>query len=184
MKPALVLGGASCLEADITQARALIDPAACVVLAVNDAGFWWPNRLDHWVSMHAEEFPERERIRAERGYPDGYTRWTRPYPCGLMYREAFADELFGGWYGSSGLLAVGIAIERLGCDRIMLCGMPMDERAHFNREGAFTAANGYRVGWRRHMIEMADRVRSFSGWTADQLDIPDTGWLTSLTHNP
>lgn len=174
---ALILGGALCLEDDVRSASELVDPADCLVVAVNDAGFWWPGRLDHWVTMHAEELPERERIRAERGYPGGYKRWTRPYPPGMKQREDSVDELFGGWSGSSGLLAVGVALERLGADPVLLCGMPMDDRRHFNRKGRWDAAHRHRLGWLEYQDRMMGRVRSFSGWTAELLGVPSHDWI-------
>lgn len=181
---ALILGGASCLEDDILSARRLVDPAACVVIAANDAGFWWPGRLDHWVTMHVEELPERERIRAERGYSGGYVRWTRPYPAGMQERHELVDQLISGWNGSSGLLAVGVAVAKLECSHSLLCGMPMDERAHFNRKGRWEDCHRNRLGWRDRETDIRGRVRSFSGWTAEFLGVPDAEWLDQPIGTP
>lgn len=174
---AVILGGALCLDDDVRCALALVDLADCLIVAVNDAGFWWRGRLDHWVTMHAEELPERERIRAERGYPAGYKRWTRPYPPGMKQREDCVDELFGGWSGSSGLLAVGITLERLGADAVLLCGMPMDDRPHFNRKGRWQDYARNRLGWIEYLDRMRGCVRSFSGWTAELLGVPTEQWI-------
>lgn len=179
---ALVLGGAVCVWDDVQQARKLVDPEACTIIAVNDAGFAWPGRLDHWVSMHAEEFPERERIRAERGYSGGYKRWTRPYPAGMKLLEENVDGLLGGWNGSSGLLAVGVAIAELDADPVILCGIPIDDRAHFNRKGRWDGCYRYRLGWNERMEQMQGRVRSFNGWTAEVLGVPTRDWVLDRTN--
>jgi hypothetical protein len=174
---ALVLGGALCLQDDLALAAQLVPLEECAVVAVNDAGFWYPGPLTAWVSMHAEEFPERERIRSDRGYPGGYTRWTRPYPAGMKHLERHVDGLLGGWNGSSGLLGVGVAIVELGADPVMLCGIPLDDRAHFNRKGRWEGCYRYRLGWEERMTDLCGRVRSFSGWTREVLGEPTREWM-------
>jgi hypothetical protein len=176
---ALVLGGADCLWDDLDIARKLVDPEACTIVAVNDAGIYWPGRLDHWATMHPEELAGRAREREKLGHPGGYVTWTRPYPFGMKDREKLCDQIIDGYNGSSGLVAVGVAIET-GHRRVLLCGMPMDARAHFNREGAWTAGIGYRERW----LELADqlrlRCRSFSGWTRELLGEPTAEWVDSV----
>lgn len=179
---AVVLGGAACLEGDLAEARRLIDLDECSVVACNDAGIWWPGRLDHWATMHAEEMEMRRAKRAALGHPDGYRTWTRPYPFGMKERERMCDELISGYSGSSGLLAVGVAIET-GHRRVMLCGMPMDTSEHFNRTGEWAAGPGYRPRWEEIADHLRRYCRSFSGWTRDLLGGPPTAeWLGVTQH--
>jgi hypothetical protein len=176
---ALVLGGAASLWDDIESASALVDPADCLIVATNDAGVHWPHRLDHWATMHATEMEHRVRQRAKLGHPPGFVTWTRPYPAGMKEREAMCDRVLSGWNGgSSGLLATGIAIEH-GCS-VILCGVPLDVRPHFNRVGPWTSAADYRAGWLERYSVLASRVRSFGGWTADVFGAPTRKWLDAI----
>jgi hypothetical protein len=173
----LVLGSADCLWPDVERSRALIGDRPFRTVACNAAAQEWPERLDHFATMHPEEMHlwlgERER----RGYPGGFETWTRPYPYGMKHREKLCDHAIAGWAGSSGLLALGVAIET-GGRRNILCGVPMDTRKHFNA-GEWNAAEEYRERW----TELADTLRlttrSWSGWTRDLLGEPTAKWLDS-----
>lgn len=172
---ALVLGGADTLQSDLDQAAQLIDPHACTIVATNDAGVYWPSRLDHWVTMHPTELPHRMERRRKLGHPDGYTTWTRPYPHGMKDREKLCDRTISGYSGSSGLVAVGVAVET--GHHAILCGMPMDIRPHFNREGVWEKAETYRERWIELHAELAPLVRSFSGWTRERFGAPKKEWV-------
>jgi len=145
---ALVLGSAECLHADIERARDLVDVDACMVVACNQAVAEWPGRLDHFATMHPEEMAPWLERRRGRGYPDGYETWTRPYPHGFKDRERMCDHVIGGWAdGSSGMLALGVAIEN-GGTRNLLCGIPMDtgplQRGCLERSGELPGQVGGR----------------------------------------
>ncbi len=172
---ALVLGGADCLQADLDEAAKLVDPHRCTIVAANDAGVYWPHRLDHWVTMHPNELPYRIQRRRTMGYPDGYTTWTRPYPPGMKNREELCDRTISGYNGSSGLVAVGVAIET--GHRAILCGIPMDVRPHFNREGVWEKAESYRERWVDLHDHLAPLVRSMAGWTRGQFGVPTKEWV-------
>lgn len=170
----LVLGSAECLWPDIVAARELIGDRDFRVVACNAAIYEWPGKLDHVATMHPENLRVWENQRAARGYPDGYETWTRPYPFGLKDREKLCDHLLAGWAGSSGLLALGVAIET-GGTRNLLCGIPMDQRPHFDA-GAWRAAGTYRERWLELADELRKTTRSLSGWTRDLLGPPDREW--------
>jgi hypothetical protein len=177
---ALVLGGAKTLAADLDMARSLVVPSECVIVACNDAGIVWPGRLDHWVTAHPEELGARKEQRRERGHPDGYRTWTRPYPFGMKERERMCDHVLGGYEdGSSGLLALGVAIA-VGAHAI-LCGIPMDTGEHFNRASGWGIAEKYREGWKAAEHKIRGRARSCSGWTADLLGMPTNEWVALHT---
>lgn len=173
---AVVLGGADCLWEDVDALQQMTSLDAAVIVACNDAGYAWPGRLDHWATMHPEELDDRKAKREANGYPDGYETWTRPYPYGLKDREKMCDHVLDGWGGSSGLLAVGVALE-LGAPKVVVCGVPMDARPHFNREGEWGGATKYRDRWVEQRETMRGRVRSMSGWTKALLGGVTPEWL-------
>ncbi len=72
------------------------------------------------------------------------------------------------------LVTVGLA---LGCDRMVLCGVPLDPaEAHYDDDKRWADAGNYRRGWVTHKDEMSS-VRSMSGWTSQLLGAPDREWL-------
>lgn len=83
------------------------------------------------------------------------------------------------WGGSSGLLCVAVAFE-LGCQRIVLAGVPMDKmQRHYDDSKPWGEARQYWPAWERRMLQMARRVRSMSGWTAEKLGEPSEEWLNA-----
>lgn len=181
---AIVLGGAECLWDDAGKTADLIRPATwddVTVVACNDAGYLWPHRLDHWVTLHHRELWAREARREQRGHPGGYVTWTNPQPAGV---EHPCDRELGGWGdGSSGLLALGVALQV--SEHAILCGIPISKIGHVDRdEGAWEAAIHYQDTWTSKLPEIRERVRSWSGWTAKVLDEPNARWLSALTGAP
>lgn len=182
---ALVLGGAACVWEDLAALEALYGRAwDGLVIAVNDIGVHWPRRLDHWASLHPENFradrrhPERlgwPAQRDARGHPGGYITWGR--------RRGIADRVLAPWGGgASGMYAVTVAYE-IGCMRVVLCGVPMDDRPHFAESTAhdpaapWTAADMHWRQWEKHADRMRGWVTSMSGRTRELLGTPTPEWL-------
>lgn len=175
MSITLVLGSADCLHDDMEASLALIGDRPYRVVACNQSVYEWSGRLDHFATMHPEEMAPWLEERARQGYPMGFETWTRPYPFGMKGREALCDHAIDGWKGSSGLLALGVAIETGGTHNL-LCGIPMDTRAHFNT-GAWNAAETYRERWVELQDTLRRTTRSWSGWTRELLGFPTPEWL-------
>lgn len=173
---ALVLGGARGLFDDLAALEALHPSWADTVLAVNDAGWGYTGRIDHWVTLHHENLPRWRKERARRVPDDSpFTVWCdKPWPPGI-------DRIVHPWgAGSSGFLAVVVALEHLQAERVVLCGVPMDPIPHFFDRQQWTACDGHREAWKRNMDRLG-RVRSLSGWTRAQLGAPDPEWLAGTS---
>ena len=82
------------------------------------------------------------------------------------------------WEGSSGALGVSTAIAK-GASKIVLCGIPLTNGPHFYKGDDFTWEAHYRRQWTTKLPALRDKVRSMSGWTAEQLGMPDKEWLES-----
>lgn len=174
MKSALVLGSADCLFHDAQAVARWAHETRPLTIAVNDAGWVWPGRVDHWVTLHAENLPA---LIAKRP-PDGYETWSRPKDDGIE-----TDHRLHHWgVGSSGLFAVTVALH-LGCEKVVLCGMPMDSRPyamdHDKWVGAWPSSEVeiHRDGWTYHLSKMKGHVKSLSGWTRELLGAPTEEWL-------
>lgn len=174
---ALVLGGASCVWEDVRGVESLVGgPWPGVVVAINDAGVAWRGAVDHWVTLHPEKMAEWRRQREAFGLPPAGTHWCHK----LDRRAERIDRSYSGNVrmvgGSSGLLAVGVALDELGC-RSVLCGVPMDERPNEFTGRPWGPFSRYREAWRRSAERLAPHVRSMSGWTRELFGPPDEAFL-------
>jgi len=167
MRYALVLGGARSLWEDLDTARKLVPLEECTVLAVNQAGIYYDGHLDHFCTLHPEQFvPKIERQR----------EGNRDFLVWAHKRRPGVTNVTLDWGGSSGLFAVKVALE-LGFGRVVVCGCPLDPQPHFDRPGAWEDYRSYQGAWRRHLSQLQGNVRSMSGWTSALLGLPDELWL-------
>ena len=176
-RAALVLGGATCVWKDLDRARALHTFNG--VIACNDAGAFYPDALDAWVSLHPLKWPEWLLSRALMGHPDVPNIISHRQEPGVTQ---VVDYRFNGVTptGSSGLYAAKVALA-LGFNRVVLCGVPMDpQQAHFFDGKPWDAAPRFKAGWRAALPYIAQHVRSMSGWTAELLGRPSAEWLSGL----
>lgn len=170
MQTALILGGANCLEADRAQALKLFTPD--LVIACNHAGRDEPGRVDHWATMHPELYPKWLAEREAAGRPKPGKLWHAGHRPTKVSSTPISS-----WGGSSGLLCVRVAIE-LGIDRIVLAGVPMRKGfEHYDRSGPWLEAVQYHRCWQNRLPVIRNRVRSFSGWTAELLGSPTKEWF-------
>jgi len=176
---ALVLGGASDVWYDLSmwEYGTFGRPWEGLIVAANDIGCHWPRPLDHWVTMHAEKLEGWKKTRAEKSYPRPYATWGR------LRHSALVDYHIRPWAaGSTGMLAVQIAL-MLGCQRVVICGMPMTATPHFVESGEFPVnsaweeAHLHHDAWERSTKYFDDHVRSMSGWTRELLGSPTRTWL-------
>jgi hypothetical protein len=152
------------------------------VIAVNDSGHDYP-RVDHWVSYHADKFPEWQTKRTSNGYSRVNSLWTCTYGRkGSAYEKTLSSlgvqrvSYTGG--GSSGMVAVLVALDHLGCSHTILAGVPMDvDAGHYNQQGPWKEALRHRSSWDQQKHKFGDRVRSMSGYTRQILGAPDKAWL-------
>lgn len=170
----LVLGGSAALWQDVEAAKAL--GSFDGVVACNDAGTDWKGNLEAWVTLHPLKFPAWQKKRAARGYPTAKVHFSHEDHDGVDRVEHYRwPEMKTS--GSSGLYAVKIALE-LGFDRIVLCGIPLTKEAHYFDSKAWKQADTFKAAWLAVMnVHLIGRVKSFSGWTAEQLGTPDARWL-------
>jgi hypothetical protein len=172
---ALVLGGSDGVWRERDAALALCTPD--IVIATNHAGRDYRGEFDHWASFHAELFPHWIRLRAEKGLPPHrggfWTAAQRAVVKGLELRRC------DNWGGSSGLLAITVALE-LGASRVIAAGVPLDrDAAHYDNPRPWQDAGNYRRAWINAVPKMGGKVRSMSGWTRETLGEPTEEWISA-----
>jgi len=176
----LVLGGAECIWRDVDALEKMIRARwDGIVVAANDIGAHWPRQLHGWATLHPEKMERWVRLREKNGHPGGFVTYARDG----KKRRGIDDTVrhrFGG--GSSGLLAVSVALH-LGCDRIVLCGVPMTRDLYFREstvhpEGkTFSSADSHWKKWLQYADRLQGLVKSMSGRTRDLLGEPTLEWL-------
>lgn len=179
MRRAIVVGRAAGALEEYVAARALCDFDE--VLVVGAMAVHFPDPLDHLVSFHAEQFDEWAVQRASNGYPPAGCYWGARYRGKNLgegktgARPLRYVECVG---GSSGFVAVQVALAPLACERVVLAGMPMQAQgAHVGSAAPWDEADQYWQTWVEHMEELRGRVRSMSGRTRDVLGEPTGEWL-------
>lgn len=177
MTTAIIIGSAKSVYDDLAEATALVVPD--FVVAVNHAGIEF-ERVDHWATCHVDDFPTWLAERRAKGYADP-ALWTDdakpaslPAPLNSMgIRFAPYAE------GSSGELGISVALV-LGADRIIGCGMPLENGPHFYEGDDFSWDAAYQSNWKQIIPTWQDRVRFMSGWSAQAVGKPTKAWLKPL----
>lgn len=180
MRRALVVGRADGVYEEYAAVLRLFTPDD--ILLVGSTGIAFPDRIDHWVSFHSNCFDRWTDERARRGLPAARHFWGGMYkkrPLAPRTRHPIQYIECNG--GSSGLMAVLVAVRKLRADRTVLVGVPMDAAAckiDTPRE-PWAEADQYWPAWKEHEALLLGRVRSLSGRTKDMLGAPDVAWLSS-----
>lgn len=182
---ALVLGGAGCVWEDVCMVVAMLGAKwPGIVVAANDIGCHWPERLEQWATVHPEKMPGWAADRKTHGFSPAVT-WTRVGGSRRQQNTSCADHVIQPWGGgSSGMLAVQVARE-VGCTHAILCGLPMTKTEHFVQSTVHVlhrpwsqCDNHWRV-WPRLKNKMLPWARSMSGRTRELLGMPTAEWLNT-----
>jgi hypothetical protein len=139
-RPALIAGGAKGVFEEVRLARGNLGPLA-LTYGVNDVGVFLPH-VDHFVSHHTPRLARWVEIRRD--------------PTGGSYGNTSFEVHDSGLYGDtywhqwkeltpvmslSGLFAMQIAY-LMGCEPIVLCGIPCDDTPRFWETGEKTSNVG------------------------------------------
>jgi hypothetical protein len=172
-KTAIVLGSAAGCWEEFDTARAMI-PRQPIVIACNHAFRDAPFEVAHAVTMHPDLFKKWVPERRALGFPDAGSYWHARH---RIPWEGVTSRPIESWGGSSGMLCVAVAFE-LGCDRIVLAGVPLLKTAqHFDDHRNWDEARQYRWAWQSRRGQLLGRVKSMSGWTRDLLGSPEEAWF-------
>lgn len=182
MKPAFVLGSASCLYDDMALARDAF-PGGAEVFGVNKVGY--QIECDHIVTLHGELV--FKFTRETKGSPKLHTKGRRRTDPVIDGEPDYVWEFPGGIHGTSTMLAVRIA-RAMGFYPVLMCGAPMSPvgyvdgynspRDEFDPDNPKSGViESWRDGWRNaHKAGKLAGVYSASGWTRELL-----GWLPQPT---
>ena len=176
---AIVLGSSAAALNSSRAAQAFLKAYGqeALIVCVNDAIKFCPVKPDAFCTVQGGNVPLFLRPEVDMG---GVMVYTRRRVHGVASRIVRPR-----WLGTSGLYAVQIALEELGCDGVILAGCPMSAAA-----GTLAPEHSlmtdpdrverYKPEWRTAMPAIAGRTRSMSGWTRELLGEPDNAWIDQL----
>jgi hypothetical protein len=180
MRSCLVLGGGPSAWDDLKAAKALGTFQGAI--ACNDMIADYAGPLEVGCSLHPSKLQAWRTKREARRYPPAKAYIAHQEGAGVDRVEPYRWPEMN-TSGSSGLYAVKIALE-LGFDRIVLCGVSLTTDGHYFDQKAWKQrlVESYRAAWLAVKdVHLIGRVKSFSGWTSEQLGIPDARWLAGET---
>lgn len=179
-KIAIVLGGSESVWAELKQAWGDVGQAG---LGGNTIHFVCNDMIAHFqgacvaVTLHKFKIEGWLNQRRDKHWQSPNSVWFyEPCPHATNIEPLL-------WAGSVSLYAVQIALRNFECDRVILCGTPMEVMGkHFLRLQPWLACDAFRKPWVDHKNKMLGKVRSYSGWTQWLLggQPPTVGWLQEV----
>lgn len=178
VKRALILGSANTLRDDLERALAMSE--FDMVIACKGAGQEWSGKLDAWVTLHPD------RIKRELDLRCHHKRYPRPAHV-IAHRQEPGVTMVSAYKwpgqktsGSSGHFALYVAIVHFGCDRNVLCGIPLEKHmGRIDGKDHWSGSRAFRDGWTQSLPHYKEFTRSMSGWTKSLLGEPTPEWLES-----
>lgn len=136
-------------------------------LAVNDVGMFWPEHLEHWFSLHVEQFSGWCTVREFHYKPAKYLHACAPGNRAVVWPVSTA--------GTSVRAAVLTALV-LGYKQVVMCGAPFSDDGHFfdpHRRTTNFSRECQPERWKfdRDMI-FEGKVKSMSGLSKEILGTP------------
>lgn len=182
----LIIGGAQAAFREAEQASQLLSDSGyslsgVAVATLNHAGYMWPGKMSHWITLHPELIADWKWKRAYNGFPfDAHVvshlnKWSNTPERDREHVNEWVDYRYGksGGSGSSGLIAARYFIEK-GYQRILLAGVPMSASGrHLTYDRKWDAGNYFQQAWLEFADELRPFVRSMSGFTRDLLGGPE-----------
>ena len=173
-KTLIITGSAACVNDDIRNIGDILQqgvpniPADFMAIGLDAVDkYAWP--ILYVATYHPEDIPGiRKRRGAFGGNADFKIIGHDP-----KHKEGVDIIINDYWTpsGSSALLGVQAAL-RLGYEKIILCGCPLEGK---NISGA--SYESFRAGWQARKSDLGDHVRSMSGWIREFLGPPTEEWL-------
>lgn len=183
MTSAFIVGRAKNVWNEVSKAREEFGPFDHVVV-IGSTGVDFTGDFDHWVSFHVDLFPSWKISRARRGFKTDQTLWTCRQQ-GRRNSPKYADvKIVDCEGGSSGLIAVMVALIELKCDKVILAGIPMDAKAgQYDTNAVWREAIKHRTAWEQNVGRLAGAVKSMSGWTQELLGAPTKEWFSGTVQS-
>ena len=176
-KIALIVGCAPCWEDDLNRFKTI-----CSEFDVFAVGLDCPckEKIKYFVTYHVEDIeaykeknPGDYKVISHTNDFIKYSRERRKKPewantnVDIVYPHQAPS-------GSSSLLGTKAALFKLGYNKVVLIGCPMDTGSIENKAKSYSV---FRKGWLYFKSDLVGKVKSMSGWTKELLGEPTKGWV-------
>ncbi len=174
MRIAIIAGSAECLWKDVERFKEILEPGTVVdVACINHTALHWPRAFQYWITWHTDLFTDlKDQMK------------HTPITIGPD-DTADVDMLvsFTGFMATdSSLYAVKVLLD-LGFDRVVLCGVPIDNSRKFydkpEDELPQWDSSNIQHAWLQESKSFNGKVRSMSGNTRGMFGEPTKEWLCS-----
>ena len=181
-KIAVMIGCALCWEEDLNRLRSL-----CLDFDIFAVGLDCPykGKIDYLVTYHIEDIEEYKNKRTKESlstdykvisHTDDFKKYGKERNQKVRWTNVNIDIVYPHEKpsGSSSLLGAKAALFKLGYDKVVLVGCPMDVGNVENKKKSYTM---FQKGWLYFKKDLAGKVKSMSGWTKELLGEPTKEWV-------
>lgn len=177
---ALILGGSDTVF--IEAEKAFNEFNISVVIAINNCMKDYPGNIDAAISLHPSKIADWLAARKFDNEPSHVVSYKNK-DRGRIYDRVttvidyqWPEMKENNSSGSSGLYGVKVAYDLFSVDKVILAGVPMTGAPHYHDPKPWGVPTDFRKAWLQTMPRLIDRVKSYSGWTAEQLGLPTREW--------
>ena len=176
-KVALIVGCAPCWGDDLNQFKTI-----CSEFDVFAIGLDCPYKeeIKYFVTYHIEDIEAYKRKRTGDykiiSHTNDFIKYSRERRKKPEWANTNVDIVYPHQApsGSSSLLGTKAALFKLGYNKVVLIGCPMDTGSIENKAKSYSV---FRKGWLYFKSDLVGKVKSMSGWTKELLGEPTKGWV-------
>jgi hypothetical protein len=164
MKTMVLIGRAPCWENDLNRLKEIVQEFDVMAVGLDCP---YSGDVKYFVTYHPEDIQLYKEKRKAEGKNLDFKAIGH-----LKKPEIDIVEAHKSPSGSSSLMGAIVA-RKLGYNRVVLCGCPL-EGDSFQKA---TPYSSFQKGWIARLSEVKDYVRSMSGWTSETLGTPTEKWI-------
>jgi len=176
-KVALIVGCAPCWEDDLNRFKTI-----CSEFDVFAIGLDCPYKeeIKYFVTYHIEDIEAYKRKKTGDykiiSHTNDFIKYSRERRKKPEWANTNVDIVYPHQApsGSSSLLGTKAALFKLGYNKVVLIGCPMDTGSIENKAKSYSV---FRKGWLYFKSDLVGKVKSMSGWTKELLGEPTKGWV-------
>jgi len=176
-KVALIVGCAPCWEDDLNRFKTI-----CSEFDVFAIGLDCPYKeeIKYFVTYHIEDIEAYKRKKTGDykiiSHTNDFIKYSRERRKKPKWANTTVDIVYPheNPSGSSSLLGVKAATKKLGYEKVVLIGCPMDTGNLLNKKKSYSV---FQKGWLYFKSDLIGKVKSMSGWTRELLGEPTKEWI-------
>jgi hypothetical protein len=176
-KVALIVGCAPCWEDDLNRFKTI-----CSEFDVFAIGLDCPYKeeIKYFVTYHIEDIEAYKRKRTGDykiiSHTNDFIKYSRERRKKPEWANTNVDIVYPHQApsGSSSLLGTKAALFKLGYNKVVLIGCPMDTGNLLNKKKSYSV---FQKGWLYFKSDLIGKVKSMSGWTRELLGEPTKEWI-------